>query len=95
MGDGGARLLDGFFHDLPRRGDVAQTGGKNPAQGRMLLQLVDQLVVVAAPFELADGALQSPPGTTLVRRRATRRSMMSATAMIEASNKGQIGQPAA
>ena len=36
-----------------------------------------------------------PAGTTLPRRRATRRSIISATEMMEASNRGQIGQPAA
>ena len=47
----------------------------------MALKILNYAVVIAAPLEF-------PDGTTLERRNATRRSMIKATEIMEASNSG-------
>jgi hypothetical protein len=62
----------------------------------MAIQLIEQGGRYSAPrLEFTNRTLEQAGGHDFGRRRATRRSMIRATDMMEATISGQMGQPAA
>ena len=91
-----AGLLDRLLHHVARALVVAQARGEHRAERRVLGQLVEHVVGDALALVDRDHLLEQRAAARSCGRAATsKRSMIRASAMTEASSRGQIGQPAA